>query len=896
MRNVHRTRLRAVAVTLAGLLALGRVSMAAFTPTGLVSVTQWADVKVPISATDIAWDPTRSMILATISPAVAGYGNSLIEIDPATGVVGRQVTVGPSPGVIALAGDGTTAYVALQSTGAVVRVDLKSFAVVSSFVSNLPATTGGMSARDIAVIPGNAAAVAVAWQYRCCGKRFAGLAVYDNGVLRPSYIQSPAPTADSIGFGTSLRLYSYNNENNTFNFTTWDVDATGVHLYRDTPGLITGFGATILLSNQRLFTSYGAVIDPVQRNKMGTYSGKSDAVAPAFGNNRVYYVTAGVLNEFRADNYFPIANLALSSTGRATRLIATSRGLAAVFSTGELHLLGNGLVGGTSGPPPPIPDFVSGWVAMKLKYVTNAFVYDPTRRRILLSVAATSRTLANSVAEFDAGNGSLLRTRGFGYEPGLIAISDDGSSLYIAAKTSNSIERLDLSNFSINQSYTLGSTSYIATALAVAPQSPSTVAVVRSNIGSMTPNMGGLAVYDNGQPRPNVFVDTDPIDSISFRDSSSILAATRNGKNQGLRLLTLDSYGPTSTLQGDYLAGSDIAGFVGRSVLLRCGGLIDTTNLDVVGSYQTNTCNLAADNTSDRVYDYDGVSSTITEWQLSSYRFVKQRTLPTGSSAVRDIQTIANGVAIRTDINVTMLIPPPPPSTFSSSGFFVGEGDSGSRAMNFVVTMDHPSPLDLTLDWATTNAGTASPGTDFQVGSGRLDFPAGTTTASFTVLYYGDLLNEDDETLIVQVSNAPLGSLIDPNSVQLISTIQNDDARPTILPWLAGVTEGNSGTVQLDVPFYLVSPDYALTSPSGKPVTITYTTLDGSATAGSDYDATSGTIVVPPGATSGVIHITVHGDQNKEGDETLLVSLTSATNADIGGFLGLAFGVIGDDD
>ena len=46
----------------------------------------------------------------------------------------------------------------------------------------------------------------------------------------------------------------------------------------------------------------------------------------------------------------------------------------------------------------------------------------------------------------------------------------------------------------------------------------------------------------------------------------------------------------------------------------------------------------------------------------------------------------------------------------------------------------------------------------------------------------------------------------------------------------------------------------------------------------------------------GVIRILIYGATSIEVDEAFLVAFTTATNADIGGYLGLGFAGIADDD
>ena len=65
-------------------------------------------------------------------------------------------------------------------------------------------------------------------------------------------------------------------------------------------------------------------------------------------------------------------------------------------------------------------------------------------------------------------------------------------------------------------------------------------------------------------------------------------------------------------------------------------------------------------------------------------------------------------------------------------------------------------------------------------------------------------------------------------------------------------------------------------------VTVDYATSDGTATAGADYTAASGTLSFAAGETSKTVSVTVLNDAHDEGSETLTLTLSNATGAVIG--------------
>ena len=65
---------------------------------------------------------------------------------------------------------------------------------------------------------------------------------------------------------------------------------------------------------------------------------------------------------------------------------------------------------------------------------------------------------------------------------------------------------------------------------------------------------------------------------------------------------------------------------------------------------------------------------------------------------------------------------------------------------------------------------------------------------------------------------------------------------------------------------------------------------------GTDYTPASGTVTFAPGQTSKTVTIQVDGDTLVEPDEYVIVSFHDPTNAVMGGFYGLGFGLITNDD
>jgi len=99
-----------------------------------------------------------------------------------------------------------------------------------------------------------------------------------------------------------------------------------------------------------------------------------------------------------------------------------------------------------------------------------------------------------------------------------------------------------------------------------------------------------------------------------------------------------------------------------------------------------------------------------------------------------------------------------------------------------------------------------------------------------------------------------------------------EPAPPTISVSDANVDEGDTGAVTLS---FIVS----LSRSTDVTVSVDYATSDGSAIAGQDYDAQSGTLSIPSGSLQGQVDIVVSGDIDIEGNESLTLTLSSPVNA-----------------
>ncbi|MDX6650775.1 MAG: large repetitive protein [Solirubrobacteraceae bacterium] len=204
------------------------------------------------------------------------------------------------------------------------------------------------------------------------------------------------------------------------------------------------------------------------------------------------------------------------------------------------------------------------------------------------------------------------------------------------------------------------------------------------------------------------------------------------------------------------------------------------------------------------------------------------------------------------------------------------EGDVG---MDFTVRLSAASGRDVTVRYATADGSAVAPG-DYTPTSGTLTIPAGSTSRTVRVPIREDALDEPSEAFSVNLSGASGASISDSRG---IGTIADDDAAPTLAIRDAAAREGQPAGLVV-----------ALSRPSGRTITVRFTTEARSATYGVDFVPVSGVLSIPPGASSGTIFVATVADTLDEPAESFAVRLSGAGNARIARTTGTV--TIADDD
>ena len=112
------------------------------------------------------------------------------------------------------------------------------------------------------------------------------------------------------------------------------------------------------------------------------------------------------------------------------------------------------------------------------------------------------------------------------------------------------------------------------------------------------------------------------------------------------------------------------------------------------------------------------------------------------------------------------------PSGLSVNDVTITEGNSGTVAATFTVSLDVPNGHEVTrVDYATADRSAAA-GSDYVAASGELIFAGGETTKAVTVTVNGDLLEEVNETYVLDLFSPDNATVVDGQGLGTITKVE----------------------------------------------------------------------------------------------------------------------------
>lgn len=189
-------------------------------------------------------------------------------------------------------------------------------------------------------------------------------------------------------------------------------------------------------------------------------------------------------------------------------------------------------------------------------------------------------------------------------------------------------------------------------------------------------------------------------------------------------------------------------------------------------------------------------------------------------------------------------------------------------ATNMLLTVKRTGGTNstVTVDFLTIDA-TATAGADYTATNATLTFDPGQITKTINVPLSNDSSVEGDETFTVALTNITGTAAILGSYTNSTVTIKDNDSVFNVLTNAMSAAE-NVGTTVVTV---------RRTGGVVATATVQFASANGTATAGTDYTANSGTLTFKPGETNKTISIKITNDTAAESDETLTVTLSNPT-------------------
>lgn len=316
-------------------------------------------------ANDIVWDPTQQvMYLSVPSSAGSATGNTISVLDPATGQLTLSVFAGSEPDVLAISDDSALLYVGLDGSSTVQRFALPTLATDISYPLGSNSSFGPYFALDLQVAPGSPRTTSVTLGLpNMIPEAIGGIEIFDDATMRPTTAPGFGPGGggsvlyDSLQWGSdATALYAANNESTGFDFYTLSVNASGVTLVHDYPGLFSDFYIRIHFDRgtQLIYSDDGHIVIPSTGLPAGVFAA-SGVMVPDSTVNKAFFLgqtasqsgsEAFTIESFDLARFTPIDSVTIPNvSGYPLRLIRWgTSGLAFNTTGGQVFLYSGSLV------------------------------------------------------------------------------------------------------------------------------------------------------------------------------------------------------------------------------------------------------------------------------------------------------------------------------------------------------------------------------------------------------------------------------------------------------------------------------------------------------------------------------------------------------------------------
>ena len=219
---------------------------------------------ISLPTNDLTYSSFTGLLYASV-PSSGGpsLGNSIVPIDPNTGILGTPIFVGSEPNAMAMSSDGKVIWVTLNGAAAARRVDLvaKSAGLQFSLGGGTGLYNPPTTALALAVMPGQPDTIAISTP--------STVTIYDRGAARAnsqSGVFSCCSAVTGLAFDpTGTKLYEI-----AIGFAVVTVNSTGL----GTPTVLnsTANSTGLHVDNGRAYLTTGAILDVATGNQLGVFS------------------------------------------------------------------------------------------------------------------------------------------------------------------------------------------------------------------------------------------------------------------------------------------------------------------------------------------------------------------------------------------------------------------------------------------------------------------------------------------------------------------------------------------------------------------------------------------------------------------------------------------------
>lgn len=222
---------------------------------------------------------------------------------------------------------------------------------------------------------------------------------------------------------------------------------------------------------------------------------------------------------------------------------------------------------------------------------TTNLIVNPTSGVLYASTPGNVSGIGNSLVPIDSVTGNVGSAVFVGSQPKALAISGDGSTLYVSLEGAFAVRRVDLTSMAAGAQFALGSDPtfgpFVAEDIEVDPTNPNVIAVSRMNIG-ISPRHAGVGIYENGLQRANATPRHSGSNRIEFSSIAGILYGYNNESTEfGFRKMIVDASGVIiDNLARDIISGFGVDIEYRDSLVYATTGVVfEPETLQVQGTY-----------------------------------------------------------------------------------------------------------------------------------------------------------------------------------------------------------------------------------------------------------------------------------------------------------------------